>query len=101
MEQSVEPNSFEKFEAIAPLPILRPYFRFSYLLFFFFFFFDKRFDRKSSKPGHGNLAQITSTFQVEPSTLNFNFDDIRTNFLQALIYYGFSRLLCYNVARQN
>ena len=98
MEQSVEPNSFEKFEAIVPLSILRPYFRFFYLLFFSF---EKRFDRKSSKSGHENLAQITSTFQVEPSTLNFNFDDIGTNFLQALIYYGFSRLLCYNVARQN
>ena len=26
--------------------------------------------------------------------LNFNVDDIRTNFLQVLTYYGSSRLLC-------
>ena len=61
----------------------------------------ERFLRKSSKPGHGNLVLITSTVQVELSKLNFNFDDIRTNFLQVLTYYGFSRLLCYNGARQN
>ena len=75
MEQSVESNFFKKFKAIASLPILRPYFR---------FFLKKRFLRKSSKPGHGNLVLITSTVQVELSKLNFNFDDIRTYFLQVL-----------------
>ena len=54
----------------------------------------KRFLRKSSKPGHRNLVLITSAVQVEHSKLNFNFDDIRTNFLQVLASYGFSRLLC-------
>ena len=75
MEQSVESNFFKKFKAIASLPILRPYFS---------FFFKERFFRKSSKPGHGNLVLITSTVQVELSKLNFNFDDIRTYFLQVL-----------------
>ena len=67
MEQSVvEFNSFEKFKAVDSLPILGPYFT----------FFQKRFLRKSSKPGHGNLVIITSTVQVELSNLNFNFYDI-------------------------
>ena len=44
----------------------------------------KRFHRKSSKPEYGNLVLITSTVQVELSKLNFNFDDIRTYFLQVL-----------------
>ena len=69
MEQSVESNFFEKFKAIAStantLPIIR-------------------FCRKSSKPGHANLILITSTVQVELSKLNFNFDGIRTYFLQVL-----------------
>ena len=77
MEQSVESNFFKEFKAIASLPILRSYFR-------FFFFFVKRFLRKSSKPGHGNVVLITSTVQVEILNLNFNFDDIRTYFLQVL-----------------
>ena len=93
MEQSVESN-FKKFKAIASLPILLPYFR-------FFFFKKKRFLRKSSKPGHGNLVLVTSTVQVELSKLKFNFNDIRTNFLQVLTYYSFSRFLCYDDARQN
>ena len=42
-----------------------------------------------------------TTVQVELSKLNFNFDNIRTNFLQVLGYYGFPRLLCYDEARQN
>ena len=88
MEQSVESNSFEKFKAIAPLPILRLYFR---------FFFVKKKD--FSQPEHGNLVLITSTVQVELSKSNFNFDDIRTNFLQALTYYVLSRPLCYDDAR--
>ena len=67
---------FEKFRAIASLLILGPYFR--------FFFLKKRFLRKSSKLGHGNLVLITSTIQVELSKLNFNFDDIKTYFLQDL-----------------
>ena len=92
MEQSVESNSFKKFKAIASLPILCPYFR--------SFLFKKRFLRKSSKPGYGNLVLITSTVRFELSKLNFNFDDIRTNFLQGLTYYGFSRLSCYDDARQ-
>ena len=94
MKRSLEFNFFEKFKAIASLLVLRPYFR-------FFLKKNKRFLRKSSKPGHGNLVLITSTVQVELSKLNFNFDDIRTNFLQVLTYYGFSRLLCYDDARQN
>ena len=64
-------------------------------------FFKKIFLRKSSKPGHGNLVLDTSTVQVELSKLNFNFNDTRTNFLQVLTYYGFSRLFCYDDARQN
>ena len=72
MEQSVESNFFKKFKAIASLPIFQ------------IFFFKKRFIRKSSKPGHENLVLITSTVQVEISKLNFNFDDIRTYFLQVI-----------------
>ena len=91
MVQSVKSNSFEKFKAIAALPILRPYFRMFFL----------RFLRKSSKFGYGNLVLITSTVQVELSKLNFNFGDVRANFIQVLTCYGFSRLLCYDGARQN
>ena len=76
MEQSKESIFFEKFRAIESLLILGPYFR--------FFLKKKRFLRKSSKPGHGNLVLITSTIQVELSKLNFNFDDIKTYFLQVL-----------------
>ena len=53
-------------------------------MFQIFFSKKKRFLRKSSKPGHGNLALITSTVQVKLLKLNFNFDDIRTYFLQVL-----------------
>ena len=91
MKQSVESNSFDKIKTIASLSILRPYFR---------FFFKKRFTRKSSKPGHVNLVLIISVVQADLSKLNFNFDDIRTNFHHILTYYGFSRLLCYDDARQ-
>ena len=98
MELSVEFNSFEKFKTIASLPILCPYFR-------YFFFFKKkkkkRFDRKSSKPGHANLVLITSTIQAEPWNLNFNFDDISTNFLQVLTYYGFSRSMTRTIVTRN
>ena len=66
-----------------------------------YFFLKKSFRRKFSKPGHGSLVLITSTVQVELSKLNFNYDDIRTNFLQVLTYYGFSRLWCYDDAKQN
>ena len=82
MGQLVESNSFEKFKVIASLPIFHPY---------FFFFFLIRFLWKSSKPRHGNRVLITWTVQVELSDLNFNFDNIRTNFLQVLTYYGFYR----------
>ena len=44
----------------------------------------KRFFRTSSKPEHGNLVLITSTVLGELSKLNFNFDDIKTYFLQVL-----------------
>ena len=71
MEQSAESTSFEEFKAIASLPLLRPYFS---------FFLTKRFLRKSGKPGPENLVLITSTVQVELSNLNFNVDDIKTNF---------------------
>ena len=57
----------------------------------FFFTRISDFFTKSSKLGHGNLVLITSSVQVDPWKLNFNFDDIRTNFLQVLSYYGFSR----------
>ena len=87
----MESNSYEKFIAIVSLLILRPYFR---------GFFKKRFLRKFSKPGHGNLVLLTSTAKVDLSNLNFNFDDRRTNFLQVLTYHDFSRLLSYD-ARQN
>ena len=49
-----------------------------------FFLKKKRFLRKFSKLGHGNLVLITLTVQVELSKLNFNSDDIRTYFLQVL-----------------
>ena len=91
MEQSVESNSFEKFKANSIVHC--SYFAHQIL-------FKKRFLKKSSKPGYENLVLITSTVQIELSKLNF-FDDIRTNFLQVLTYYGFSRLLCYDDARQN
>ena len=68
MEQSVEFNSFEKFKAIKSQLIILPYFR--------YFCKKKRFFLKSSKPGHENLVLITSTVQVELSTLNLKFDDI-------------------------
>ena len=64
-------------------------------------FFKKRFLKKSSKPGHRNPVLTTSTVQIDPSKLNVNFDDIITNFLQVLTYYGFPRLSCYDDARQN
>ena len=73
MERPVELTSVEKFKAIVSLLILRPYCR---------FFFKKRFIRKSSKPGHGNLVLITSSVQVELWKLSVNFDYIRTKFLQ-------------------
>ena len=43
-----------------------------------------RFLRRPSKPRNGNLGLITSTVQVDLSKLDFNFDDIRTYFLQVL-----------------
>ena len=72
MEQSVESNSFEKFKAIKSQLIILPYFR--------YFCKKKGFFKKSSKPGHENLVLITSTVQVELSTLNIKSDDIRNNF---------------------
>ena len=77
MEQSVESNFFKKFKAIASLPIFRPYFSFFLKRLF-------KISSKPGKPGNGNLVLITSTVQVELSKLNFNFDDIRTYFLQVL-----------------
>ena len=75
----MEPNSFEKFKAIAPLPILHPYFR--------FFFSNKNFSENPVNPDMvGDLILITSTVKVELSKFNFNFDDIRTNFLQVFTY---------------
>ena len=76
MEQSIESNFFKKFKAIASTVYTSPIFQ--------IFFIKKKILRKSSKPGHGNLVLITSTVQVELSKLNFNFDDVRTFFLQAL-----------------
>ena len=80
----MEFNSCKKFKAIALLPILGPYFR--------LVFFKKRFLGKSSKPVHGNLVVINSTFQVELSKLNFNFDDIRFNFLQVFNFLWFFKI---------
>ena len=97
VEQSVESNSFEKFKAIASLPILRPYFRF----LFYYLKKKKKFLGKISKPGHGNLVLITSTVQVELWKLECHFDDIRINFLQVLAYYGFSRSLYYDDASRS
>ena len=76
MEQLIESNFFKKFKAIASTAHTSPIFH--------FFLKKKRFLRKSSKPGHGNLVIITVTVQVELSKLNFNFDDVRTCFLQVL-----------------
>ena len=85
MEESVEPNSAKKFEAInsdnCPHFALVSY------------FVKKRFRRKSSDSGHGNLDLI---LQVE---WDRNFDGIRTNFLQVLTYYSFSRSLFYDDVR--
>ena len=44
----------------------------------------KRFLRKSSESGHGNLVLITSTIQVERSKSKFDSDDIGTYSLQVL-----------------
>ena len=66
--------SSRNLKRLHPLPILCSYFR----------FFLKRFLRRYSKPGHGNLVLTTSTVQAELSKLNFSFDDIRTYFLQVL-----------------
>ena len=68
MEQSVKSNPFEKLKAIASLPMFHPYFR---------FLKKKRFPRKSSKLGQGNLVLIASNVQVKLSKLNFNFDDYK------------------------
>ena len=75
-------NSFEKFKAIASRPILCPYFR---------FFLQKRLLKKSIKPGHGNLELLTSSVPFE---LYYGYSVLLT-------YYGFSRLLCHDDARQN
>ena len=72
MEQSVEPNFFKRWHQ-------SPYF-----VHVSDFFFLKRFLRKSSKLGHGNLVIITSTVQVGLSKWNFNFHDIKTYFFQVL-----------------
>ena len=77
MEQSVESNFSKKFKAIAS-------YHCSYFARISDSFFKKRFLRKCSKPGHGNLVLITSTVQVELSKLNFNFDDITAYVLQVL-----------------
>ena len=73
----MESNLFEKFKVIAS-------YQCSYFAHISDFFKKKRFLRKSSKTGHENLVLITSTVQVELSKLNFNFDDLRTYFLQVL-----------------
>ena len=78
MEQLVESIFFEKFKVIASLPI------YTSPIFQIYFWKKKRFLRKCSKPEHGNLVLITPTVEVELSKLNFNFDDIRTYFLQVL-----------------
>ena len=72
----MESNSFEKTKVIASLPILRPNFRFVFL----------KISQKSRKPGHGNLVLITLAVQVELSKWNFNFDNIRINFLPILTF---------------
>ena len=82
MGQSVESNSFEKLKVIASHC---PHFTHISDLK------KKRFLRKSGKSGLGNIVLIISTVQVELLKLIFNFDDIRTTFLQVLTYYGFSR----------
>ena len=72
-EKSMKSNFFKKFKVIASTAHTSPIFQ-----IFFFFERRKRFLRK------WNLVLITSTVQVELSKLNYNFDDIRTYFLQAL-----------------
>ena len=47
-------------------------------------FFKDFLENPVNLAGHGNLVLITWTVQVELSKLNFNFDDIRTYFLQVL-----------------
>ena len=77
MEQSVESNFFDKFNAIASLTLP------AYFTNISDFFFKKRFLRKSSKPGHENLVLITSTVQAELSTLHFNFAALMIQELRA------------------
>ena len=77
MEQSMGSNFFKKFKVIAFTAQTSPIFQIT-------FFKKKKIFRNSSKPGHGNLVLITSTIQAELSKLIFNFDDIRTYFLQIL-----------------
>ena len=72
MEKSLESNSFEKFKVKASLPIFQ------------IILFKRRFLRKSSKPGHGNLVLIISTAQIKLSIKFFNFDIIGTTSLQVL-----------------
>ena len=71
MEQSVESNFYKKFKAI-------------YFAHISDSFFKRRFLRKCSKPGHGNLVLITSTVQVERSKSKFDSDDIGTYSLPVL-----------------
>ena len=41
----------------------------------------------------GIYFKLLQLFKLNFQKLNFDFDDIRTNFFQVLTYYGFSRLL--------
>ena len=64
LPMTLESNYFEKFKMIASLPINLP------IIQIFKKKNKKRFIKKFSKPGHGNLVLITTTVQVELSKLN-------------------------------
>ena len=86
----MEHNSFEKFEAMALLLILASYFR---------FFLKKDF---LQNPVNLDMESSSNYFSCSSRTFKVKLQvDIRAIFLQVLTYYGFSRLLCYDDARQN
>ena len=77
-------NPAKKFKAIGSTAHTSPIFK---------LFLKEIFLGKSSKPGVGNMVVI---LQFE---WDGNFDDMRTNILQVLTYYAFSRSLGYHDTR--
>ena len=87
----MEYNSFDKFKAMALLLIFGSYFR--------FFFKKKDF---LENPVNLDMESSSNYFNCSRRTFKVELQvDIRAIFLQLLTYYDFSRLLCYDDARQN